>query len=123
MKTNRVVPACFSPTGTTRTIVKAIVKGINHHNVELIEITKPSARQKPLITGENDLLIVAVPVYMGRVPSILTDWFNTIRANNTPTVCVVVYGNRHFSTNYGTHNSFEVIQQKIFFLHHSIEEL
>ena len=45
-------------------------------------------------TSENELLIIAVPVYMGRVPALLMEWLQTIRAQKTPVVCVVVYGNR-----------------------------
>lgn len=87
---------CFSPTGTTKAVLKSIARGINHAKVELIDITKPIARELTLVTGNDELLIVAVPVYMGRVPSVLTDWLNSIKANNTPTVCVVVFGNRAF---------------------------
>ena len=86
----------FSPTGTTKAVVKSIARGINYANVELIDITKPLCRAQSFETGNDELLIVAVPVYMGRVPSVLTDWLSTIKANNTPTVCVVVYGNRAF---------------------------
>jgi ferredoxin len=96
MKINKIKLVSFSPTGTTRTIVQAIAKGINHNHVELIDITKPAARREVLRTKEGDLLFVAVPVYMGRVPSVLTDWFLSVKAYNTPTVCVVVYGNRAF---------------------------
>jgi ferredoxin len=31
---------------------------------------------------------------MGRVPALLIEWLHAIKAHNTPTVCVVVYGNR-----------------------------
>ena len=84
----------FSPTGTTNAVVRAIAQGINHENVEELNITRPAARIQPLQTSEKELLIVGVPVYMGRVPALLTDWLHAIRAHNTPAVCVVVYGNR-----------------------------
>lgn len=84
----------FSPTGTTKAVVQGIGRGINPSTMELIDITTPNARKEPLETSENDLLVVAVPVYMGRVPALLNDWLIAIQANNTPTVCVVVYGNR-----------------------------
>jgi ferredoxin len=86
----------FSPTGTTKAVVQAIAHGINHDNVEEVDITKPAARIQQLKTSEKELLIVGVPVYMGRVPALLTDWMHAIRAQNTPTVCVVVYGNRAY---------------------------
>lgn len=85
--------ACFSPTGTTKTIIQSIAHGINLSSVELLDITKPGARKQPLQTSENELLMVAVPVYMGRVPALLNEWLHAIKAHNTPVICIVVYGN------------------------------
>jgi ferredoxin len=96
MKINSVKLVCFSPTGTSKAIVQAIANGLKYNNIELIDVTKPAARQQVLRTKEDDLLIVAIPVYMGRLPALLSDWLNSIRAENTPTVCVVVYGNRAY---------------------------
>lgn len=84
----------FSPTGTTKKVVQGIAHGVGPGTVELIDITRPDARKQPLMTSENELLIVGIPVYMGRVPALLNEWLHTIQAQNTPTVCVVVYGNR-----------------------------
>lgn len=84
----------FSPTGTTKTVVRGIARGINPSAAESIDITRPSARRRPLLAAENELLVIGVPVYMGRVPELLREWLNAIQARNTPTVCVVVYGNR-----------------------------
>jgi ferredoxin len=84
----------FSPTGTTKAVVQGIANGINPKTTELIDITSPDARKQPLLTFENDLLIIGVPVYMGRVPALLSEWLHAIKASNTPAVCVVVYGNR-----------------------------
>jgi ferredoxin len=87
----------FSPTGTTKAVVHGIARGINHSNEEHIDITSPGARMQLLQTSENDLLVVAVPVYMGRVPALLGEWLRAIQAHNTQTVCVVVYGNRVYN--------------------------
>lgn len=84
----------FSPTGTSRTVIENIAQGLNPDRVEHIDITIPDARKEPLRTSDHDLLIIGVPVYMGRIPALLTDWLNAIKAENTPAVCVVVYGNR-----------------------------
>ena len=86
----------FSPTGTTKAIIQSIAHGMNHSTVEHIDITNPNARKQPLQTSENELLVVAVPVYAGRVPSILAPWLNSIKSHATPAVCVVVYGNRDY---------------------------
>ncbi|TGE34979.1 4Fe-4S dicluster domain-containing protein [Desulfosporosinus fructosivorans] len=94
MKIQLLKLVCFSPTGTTKAIIQGVARGINQSTVELIDITRPDARIQPLQTSENELLVVAVPVYMGRVPALLNDWLHVIKARNTPAVCIVVYGNR-----------------------------
>ena len=96
MKIQSLKLVCFSPTGTTKTIIQGVAHGINQSTVELIDITKPNARQQQLQTLEDELLVVAVPVYVGRVPALLNEWLHTIKAHNTPTVCIVVYGNREY---------------------------
>jgi ferredoxin/flavodoxin len=96
MKIKSLKLICFSPTGTTRAVVEGIAYGIGHNNVEMIDITSPIAREQQLYTYEDELLIIAVPVYMGRVPALLNGWLHSIKAPNTPVVCVVVYGNRVF---------------------------
>lgn len=96
MKIDSLKLVYFSPTGTTKSIVEAIARGMNHGNAELLDITSPGARKQPLQASANELLVVAVPVYVGRVPALLLEWLNAIEARNTPVVCVVVYGNREY---------------------------
>lgn len=94
MKIKTLKLVCFSPTGTTKAVLQGIARGMDHETVELIDITRPDARDHPLQTSDDDLLIIGVPVYMGRVPALLTGWLHAIQARNTPAVAVVVYGNR-----------------------------
>ena len=96
MKINSVKLVCFSPTGTSKAIVQSIAKGLDYKNVELIDITKPVARQQALRTKKDDLLIVALPVYMGRISALVSGWLHSIKAENTAAVCVVIYGNRAY---------------------------
>lgn len=84
----------FSPTGTTKAIIEGIARGIGSTGMEWIDITGPTARLKQLKTSENELLIVGVPVYMGRVPEVIAEWLQSIQAHRTPAVGIVVYGNR-----------------------------
>ena len=86
----------FSPTGTTRKIIEGIAQGINHSATEHIDITRQENRTRQLETSNNELLIIGVPVYFGRVQTHALDWLQTIKACQTPTVCVVVYGNREY---------------------------
>lgn len=96
MQFNSVKVACFSPTGTTKAVAVAIAGGLGSGRMDVIDATRPDTRARPLRVGESDLLVIAVPVYMGRVPDLVGEWLNAIEARNTPTVCTVVYGNRAF---------------------------
>ena len=96
MDTRTVKLVYFSPTGTTKAVVEGIARGIGPGTPEYLDITTPEARKEPLVARENELLVIAVPVYMGRVPALVHGWLNAIQAQNTPAVCVVVYGNRTY---------------------------
>jgi len=96
MKIQSLKSAYFSPTGTTRSVAQAIARGMDLNTVEQIDVTKPEVRKVGLRTSKNELLVVAVPVYIGRVPALLSEWFHGIKAEKTPVVCVVVYGNRDY---------------------------
>lgn len=97
MKIESLKLVYFSPTGTTKKIIESIAQGINHSTVEIVDITKPEGRKQQLQTSENELLIIGVPVYFGRVQTNAIEWLHTIEAHNTPTVCIVVYGNREYN--------------------------
>lgn len=88
---------CFSPTGTTRAVLDGIARGLSVP-AELIDVTLPEARTSPLSANHDDLLVIGVPVYMGRVPDLLSDWLHRFELDRTPTVCVVVYGNRAYDS-------------------------
>lgn len=96
MKIESLKLVYFSPTGTTKKIIEEIARGINHNSVEQVDITKPENRNRQFETPEDELLIVGVPVYFGRVQTNAIEWLNTIKGHNTPAVCIVVYGNREY---------------------------
>ena len=86
----------FSPTGTTKAIVESISQGINTELVEVIDITKQANREgRPLKFG-NEIVILATPVYYGRVPEVVASYLATFKGKQTPAVLVVVYGNRAY---------------------------
>ncbi|MDP3563157.1 MAG: EFR1 family ferrodoxin [Methanoregula sp.] len=96
MEIRSVKTVSFSPTGTTNAMVAAIARGIDAGTPDIIDITRPDARKKSLQTTGHDLLIVGVPVYLGRIPALASEWLSTLEADNTPAVCVVMYGNRAY---------------------------
>ena len=86
----------FSPSGTTKKIVEAVSEGLKPHSAEHVDITRPENRKRNLQASENELLIIGVPVYFGRVQTAAMEWLSTLKGHNTPVICVVVYGNREY---------------------------
>ncbi len=90
----------FSATGTTEKIVTGIAdKLAENMAVEVsnaIDLTLPGNRSKSVLFSENDVVIVGVPVYAGRVPNVLLKYLNAIDGNGAFAIAVVVYGNRNY---------------------------
>lgn len=87
---------CFSPTGTSRAVLKAVARGLGRDDARLVDITRPEVREQSLKAGADELLILAVPVHVGRVPQLVCDWLDGMELQRTPTACIVVFGNREF---------------------------
>jgi ferredoxin len=93
MRIERVKLVYFSPTGTTQKIVESIAEGIKAP-VERIDMTHPTHAKTSAFGKE--LIIIGVPVYVGRVPALAAKRLRELKGNNTPVVLVVVYGNRAY---------------------------
>lgn len=85
----------FSATDNTSSVVKSIASSISD-KVNEYNITLERNRIESLNFTENDLVIIGVPVYAGRVPKFLVEYFNKIKGMNTAAVFVVTYGNRDY---------------------------
>lgn len=87
----------FSPTGTTSKICKQIAKAIDipttHYDISL---KKLRAEYQDLSFNSDELVIIGVPVYSGRIPAFLEEYFSGFKGKNTPAVFVVLYGNRDY---------------------------
>jgi ferredoxin len=83
----------FSPTFSTRKIVREIAKGFIEQPEEL-DIT--SRLTKSYLLKPSEITILGVPVYMGRVPKQAIENLQKITGDNTPVITVVVYGNRAY---------------------------
>lgn len=88
--------AFFSPTGTSSAVAKAVAEGIGIKNVEIINATRPEVRASSFTVASDEVLIVAVPVYAGRVPAVIEEWLELINPEKCPAVCITLYGNRDF---------------------------
>lgn len=85
----------FSPTHTSAKIAYAIAEGFDGDTLSESDITHEALREK-LHIEDNELVIVAVPVYGGRVAETAMERIRMFQGENTPVVPVVVYGNRDY---------------------------
>jgi ferredoxin len=86
----------FSPTRTTKQILNKISQGLNVSRVESIDLTMPESATKERAPITDDLVIIGVPVYGGRVPPTAKSRLKRLQTNSVPAVLVVVYGNRAY---------------------------
>ncbi len=96
MKTKGVKLIYFSPTGTTRKVLEGIAAGIGSAKVERIDLTLPENDRRSIPISSDELAIIGAPVYGGRLPEDTVKRFNKLRAEHSPAVLVVLYGNREF---------------------------
>jgi len=95
MKIKSACMAIFSPTDSTRKIVKRIGGYLSPAPTEM-NLTLPASSRAELHFLANDLVIFGVPVYGGRVPETARERFKILRGHRTPAVIVVTYGNRAY---------------------------
>ena len=83
----------FSPTGTSRKVAMAVADGCRYE-CRIVDATYRTPEN--LHFESNELVIVSVPVYGGKVAPIALQRLDAMRGNNTPVVPIVVYGNRAY---------------------------
>ena len=105
MKITAVKVISFSPTGGSKKVAEAIAKG-TQAPFDHVDLTPPSARTKQFTEFKDELAIISVPVYAGRVPTEAAyrirrltskrEPYGAKRAHGIPAVIVVTYGNRAY---------------------------
>lgn len=80
----------FSPTGGTKKVADILIDCLCEQNQE-IDLCK---EYEPVKFNENDLCVVSVPSYGGRVPAVAIERLKNITANGTKVILNCVYGNR-----------------------------
>lgn len=86
----------FSPTQTTKKVVEAIAQGLRALTVEHVDITKPGGELHTIGEVHDDLVVIASPVYGGRIPVDVISRLQWVKGKNAPVVVVVLYGNRAY---------------------------
>lgn len=80
----------FSPTQTGATVAKAVQENLNIEIGESFDITK-SAIGKTF--EANDVVIIAMPIYSGRLAGAAVDRFKAVQGNGAKAVAIAIYGN------------------------------
>ena len=100
MQPKKVWAVYFSGTGRTEKTVRRIASGLSaalSAPMEVFDFTLPAARQDDLSFGPEDLVVLGVPTYAGRVPNVLLPYLTEkVHGAATPAVPVVLFGNRNF---------------------------
>lgn len=94
MQLLKVYYAYFSPGNTTEKVLSQIASSFENYPVESINLTSYDERQQEHHFKENELLIIGVPAYGGRVPVPVVDALSRFSGLNTPVILVATYGNR-----------------------------
>lgn len=82
----------FSPTGGTEKVGRIFCEGFSK-NLKAIDLgLRDKAAEKP----ESDLIVVAMPVFGGRIPATMAEKLNRLEGNGKKAVTLVVYGNRAY---------------------------
>ncbi|MDR1039042.1 MAG: 4Fe-4S binding protein [Deltaproteobacteria bacterium] len=82
----------FSPTGATRTVAKSIAQGLAINPREFDQ-TLPADREKKIALEDAEFILLAFPVYGGRLPPLAKDVFTQLPRGKRPAAAVVVFGN------------------------------
>lgn len=98
---NTIFALYFSPTKNTEKCVRALAKGmadiLTRGDYFAIDLTNPEARESVYEFGPEDILIVGMPVYAGRVPNKIAPFITeSIFGDATPAITLVTYGNRAY---------------------------
>ena len=85
----------FSPTGGTDKVAEIITKAWGMP-VNKIDLSNAETENSSFSLEKEDIAVIAVPSYGGRVPGLAAKRISKIHANQTPCVIVCVYGNRAY---------------------------
>lgn len=94
MNIKQVTGIYFSPTGNTASVIR-LVAGQMAENPAELDLTDSGKRPDYHFT-ENEVALVGVPVYGGRIPATAAERLRKLHGRQTPVIAIVTYGNRAF---------------------------
>lgn len=120
----KITTVYFSATYTTHRIVGHVAKRLSEEVTEC-DITNQTPEGEIRIP-DDEVLIVGIPVYAGRVPEMARERIRQFKGHGTPAVAIAVYGNRDYDdallelSDLLSENGFQVVSAGAFIAQHSI---
>lgn len=100
MKITRISAVYFSATGNSRKSALALAGELSRLldcPLEERDITLPQSRETPIALTSQDLAVVALPTYAGKLPNKILPYVQTgILGNGARAIALVTFGNRSF---------------------------
>jgi ferredoxin len=117
-----IVEIFFSPSGTSKMVSNQIAGNFNQEK----EICDLLIFKKAKQLKSEDIAIVTMPVFAGRIPKTARDRLSEIKGDDTKAIAIVNYGNAHVTdsllelVDILNENNFNVIAAASTISHHSI---
>lgn len=91
----KVFDIVFSPTGGTEKVSNYIANALEGETVA-VDLTDSGLGFRTVAMTKEDVAVIAVPSYGGRVPAVAVERLGMVRGNDARAVLVCVYGNRAY---------------------------
>ncbi|MEE1336862.1 ferredoxin [Methanobrevibacter sp.] len=117
-----IVEIFFSPSGTSQKVAERMANNFSQEK----EICNLLILKSEKELKSDDIAVVVMPVFAGRIPKTARERLSKIKGNDTPAIAVVNYGNAHVTdsllelVDLLKENSFNVIAAASTVSHHSI---
>ncbi len=82
----------FSPCGSTAQLVEAAAVGVGSADCMGMDLTKPDNRRAAYQSGPDEFVLLASPVYYGRIPEPVSEYFRLVAGNGAPCALLVNCG-------------------------------
>lgn len=119
---SKVIKIYFSPSETTKQVVEQMASNFNTESETYDLVNFDAAKE----FSDEDIAIVGLPVFAGRLPKSGRDRLAKLKGNNTKAIAIANYGNAHVSdallelVDMLKENNFNVIAAATTVSHHSI---
>lgn len=91
----KIYQITFSPTGGTKKVSEILTNALDGEVIQ-VDLTNSKTDYHSVELTQEDLAVIAVPSYGGRVPSVASERLNMINGNGARAVLICGYGNRAY---------------------------